>query len=327
MTTELLQQALDALLEYDYAKTDKADRLGSAAIHALREAIALPVLPNIQFLYEELRQLTDGGSESMTHDDALDQIRFLQDQCNIAQPKPANSHETQKTFFWACALWASAKTSKQAQQAQQAENSAGLKALNCALEGFAQPEQPVAYRSLQPSGSYTYCDTPQFFKNAEPVYTTPQPAIAQPEPATERNFCERCGQRLGDDTYIHTCSPPVDATKTDRGLIVKNEAERLRNACATIRSNSMPLSDLIPLMQQAADALDKALLAQSAQPKQRSEQGKRQPPAGYQLVPIEPTPQMIAAGEVYTDTYYSGTDDLLQAYRAMITATPPQGKI
>ena len=24
----------------------------------------------------------------------------------------------------------------------------------------------------------------------------------------ERNFCERCGQRLGDDTYIHTCTPP-----------------------------------------------------------------------------------------------------------------------
>ena len=30
-----------------------------------------------------------------------------------------------------------------AQQAQQAENSAGLKALNCALEGFAQPVQPA----------------------------------------------------------------------------------------------------------------------------------------------------------------------------------------
>ena len=43
-------------------------------------------------------------------------------------------------------------------------------------------------------------------------------------------------------------------------------------------------------------------------------------PDGMCLVPIEPTPQMIAAGEVYTDTYYSGADDLLQAYRAMIAA-------
>ena len=25
---------------------------------------------------------------------------------------------------------------------------------------------------------------------------------------TDRNFCQRCGQRLGDDTYIHTCSLP-----------------------------------------------------------------------------------------------------------------------
>jgi len=41
-------------------------------------------------------------------------------------------------------------------------------------------------------------------------------------------------------------------------------------------------------------------------------------PDGMCLVPIEATPQMIAAGEVYTHTYYSGQDDLLQAYRAMI---------
>ena len=39
---ELLQQALAALLEYDYAKTDKADKLGGAAIYALRIAIAQP---------------------------------------------------------------------------------------------------------------------------------------------------------------------------------------------------------------------------------------------------------------------------------------------
>ena len=32
-------------------------------------------------------------------------------------------------------------------------------------------------------------------------------------------------------------------------------AERLRAACATVRTKSMPLADLIPLMQQAADKL------------------------------------------------------------------------
>jgi hypothetical protein len=30
------------------------------------------------------------------------------------------------------------------------------------------------------------------------------------EPAVqERNFCERCGKRLGGDGHIHTCTPPA----------------------------------------------------------------------------------------------------------------------
>jgi len=150
---------------------------------------------------------------------------------------------------------------------------------------IAQPvqpaAQPVGYRSLQPSGSYTYCNTPQFFDNAEPVYTHPA-AIVLPvqsattdadelrravqyfttalnegewaewvstdpdarelesaitdmhneireardaldcvnangaqsvQPAAERNFCERCGKRLGDSEHIHTCTPPTQAAQ------------------------------------------------------------------------------------------------------------------
>ena len=43
-----------------------------------------------------------------------------------------------------------------------------------ALDKLAQPEQePVAYRSRLKTGSYTYCITPQFFDNAEPLYTAP----------------------------------------------------------------------------------------------------------------------------------------------------------
>jgi hypothetical protein len=34
-------------------------------------------------------------------------------------------------------------------------------------------------------------------------------------PVQERNFCERCGKRLGD--YIHTCTPPA-AQRTWVGL-------------------------------------------------------------------------------------------------------------
>lgn len=38
---------------------------------------------NIEFLYEELRKATDGGSESMTHTDALDQIKYWRDKCSV----------------------------------------------------------------------------------------------------------------------------------------------------------------------------------------------------------------------------------------------------
>ena len=44
MNRELLQQALEALEEYEYARTDKAMRLGHAAITALRAAIAQPAI-------------------------------------------------------------------------------------------------------------------------------------------------------------------------------------------------------------------------------------------------------------------------------------------
>ena len=67
---------------------------------------------------------------------------------------------------------------------------------------------------------------------------------------------------------------------------------------------------------QPIDAMDAAFKAGAewAQPVQPAT------PDGMCLVPIEATPQMIAAGEVYTHTYYSEQDDLLQAYRAMIAA-------
>ena len=39
-------------------------------------------------------------------------------------------------------------------------------------------QEPVAYRSRLESGSYTYCNTAQFFDNAEPLYTHPQASTA-----------------------------------------------------------------------------------------------------------------------------------------------------
>jgi hypothetical protein len=40
----------------------------------------------------------------------------------------------------------------------------------------APVQEPVAYRSRLASGNYTYCTTPQFFDNAQPLYTTPPAA-------------------------------------------------------------------------------------------------------------------------------------------------------
>jgi hypothetical protein len=40
-------------------------------------------------------------------------------------------------------------------------------------------QEPVAYRSRLASGNYTYCTTPQFFDNAQPLYTTPPAAQRQ----------------------------------------------------------------------------------------------------------------------------------------------------
>ena len=47
----------------------------------------------IAFLYEELRKATDGGSESMTHDDALKQIAYWRDKDEQAQAvEPVQRH-------------------------------------------------------------------------------------------------------------------------------------------------------------------------------------------------------------------------------------------
>jgi hypothetical protein len=52
----------------------------------------------------------------------------------------------------------------------------------------APVQEPVAYRSRLASGSYTYCNTPQFFDNAEPLYTTPPPAPVQEPVAAQCRF-------------------------------------------------------------------------------------------------------------------------------------------
>ena len=70
---------------------------------------------NIEFLYEELRKATDGGSESMTHDDALKQIAYWRDKCSQAQAvEPIGYIRHADKTFWPhpeCAVYASVSPS------------------------------------------------------------------------------------------------------------------------------------------------------------------------------------------------------------------------
>ena len=46
-------------------------------------------LDNVSRLYEELRQITDGGSESMTHEDAVAELKSADERCVTAETKIA----------------------------------------------------------------------------------------------------------------------------------------------------------------------------------------------------------------------------------------------
>ena len=54
-----------------------------------------------------------------------------------------------------------------------------------------------------------------------PLYTTPPAA-----PVQERNFCERCGKRLGSG--IHTCTPPAAPTSAEYAM---GYAEGFNDGC------------------------------------------------------------------------------------------------
>ena len=73
-------------------------------------------------------------------------------------------------------------------------------------DAYAQPEQePVVWRDR------TYGTLMnQEWQNADPLYT-------HPPQLEERNFCQRCGKRLGGIDSIHTCTPPMENTHDTRG--------------------------------------------------------------------------------------------------------------
>lgn len=69
----------------------------------------------------------------------------------------------------------------------------------------APVQEPVAYLCENAVGhKYFRWKKPSSEFKPIAIYTTPP---AQPAPVQERNFCERCGKRLGSG--IHTCTPPA----------------------------------------------------------------------------------------------------------------------
>ena len=88
----------------------------------------------------------------------------------------------------------------------------------------------------------------------------------------------------------------------------KTLPERLRDAARKLRTSNIPLSDFIPLLQQAADYIE----AQGV-------------PDGWQLVPKESTDEMVRAALHLDLSYMPGHDgpDRAAVYKAMLASAPP----
>lgn len=74
--------------------------------------------------------------------------------------------------------------------------------------------EPVGYRSRLGSGSYTYCRTPEFFDNTEPLYTAEAIAAARVQENEKiANWYYNEGHRLA----VFEVAPAIRALITDKG--------------------------------------------------------------------------------------------------------------
>jgi hypothetical protein len=74
-------------------------------------------------------------------------------------------------------------------------------------------------------------------KNARDLGLDYEPAVQ------ERNFCERCGKRLGGDGHIHTCTPPAAQPAVQEGRdwsLLEATQESLREHMAEIKRLKAP---------------------------------------------------------------------------------------
>jgi hypothetical protein len=75
------------------------------------------------------------------------------------------------------------------------------KAITAIKQALATPVQEPVYH-LRQFGDVTKEQLDRYMATGD---INPQPA-----PVQERNFCERCGKRLGGEGDIHTCTPPAE---------------------------------------------------------------------------------------------------------------------
>lgn len=100
-------------------------------------------------------------------------------------------------------------------------------------------------------------------------------------------------------------------------------AARLRSACNDVRRKSMPLADLIPMMQEAADALEAVPALDAPATSTKPEKQTGGVPAGWKLVPLEPTQAMVdAAWKFAGGKHVTDAPDPYYAYRTMLAAAP-----
>jgi hypothetical protein len=78
------------------------------------------------------------------------------------------------------------------------------------------------------------CSHDDYWRDIEDAITAIKQALAAP--VQERNFCERCGKRLGGDGDIHTCTPPAAQQKANADHAVKCATEAITDPDGPIKA-------------------------------------------------------------------------------------------
>jgi hypothetical protein len=99
-------------------------------------------------------------------------------------------------------------------------------ALRQALEQPA--DEPVAYMSRNSHGGYSFCLSPQFFDNPEPLYTRPQPSAWVELTDEEIDLLINGRGDEDDDDYVEPTGDGLGVTDADLKTLVHRADAMLR---------------------------------------------------------------------------------------------------